>query len=393
MKWPADRIANSSKKSFGVYEKTIPLMKQGIDVIHLEVGLPGFDTPRNIKEATKQALDAGHVHYSVFSGIEELRLAITNDLQSRYELTYSPDEIIVTNGLTHASYAVLMAAIDPGDEVILLDPYYPQHINKIELAGGNVVLAPLNEKDDFRIDGDAIRACVTPRTKMISIVNPANPTGRVFSKDELKVIADIAIENDLLVMSDEVYERIVYDDNRHTCLASLPGMRERTFSLYAFTKAYAMDGWRVGYIAASSNFIPALLKVTKNDVAHVNTFIQHGAVEALTGPQDDVAAMLAEDDRCRHMVCDVLNSAPGMVCSLPEGTIYAFADVRNIEMPSQALAERILEKCHVAVEAGSFYGPSGEGYLRICFGAEPFDRIKTGVERIGDFLSSLDLAN
>lgn len=389
MKWPADRIRNSSPKSFGMYEKSIPLMAEGKDIIHLEVGRPSFDTPENIKNAVKCALDNGKVHYSDFAGEPALREAITGRLREHNQLDYSPGEILVTNGLTHASFAVLMAAIDEGDEVILLEPYYPQHINKVELAGGKIVLAPLNAEKNYCVDRAAIESRITKRTRMIVIVNPANPTGRVFSRDELQIIADIAIKHDLLVMSDEVYEQIIYDGNKHISIASLEGMRDRTFSMFAYTKAYAMDGWRIGYIAASRQFMPALMKITMNDVAHVNTFIQDGALEALTGPQDAVAAMVAEDDRCRRMTCERLNQMSGVTCNMPEASIYAFPDISATGKTSQELADILLQEAHVVVEAGTFYGAAGEGHLRVCFGAEPYDRIAEGLDRMARVLAAL----
>lgn len=387
MKWPANRISQSSPKSFGMYEKAMTLMAEGKDVIHLEVGRPDFDTPVHIKEATKKALDDGIVHYGDFAGDLKLRQALSDKLRSFNELDVSPDEIIVTNGLTHAAYAVFMAALDDGDEVILLEPYYPQHINKIELAGGKVVTAPLDGENGFRIDRAAIESRITGKTKMISIVNPANPTGRVFTYDELKIVADLAIEHDLLVVSDEVYEYITYDGNQHVSIASLPGMRDRTFSLFAYTKAFAMDGWRLGYVACKKEFIPALLKVTVNDVAHVNVFIQEGAYAAITGPQDCLAEMIAEDDRRRELVCRRLDEMKNVVCPKPQGTIYAYPDVSAIGKPSLQIAEEILHETHVVVEDGAFYGPAGEGHLRVCFGSESYEVIEQAMDRLQEYFA------
>lgn len=392
MKWPAQRVSTSSPKSFGMHEKSVPLMENGVDLIHLEVGRPSFDTPENVKAAVKRALDEGNVHYSAFAGVAELREAIAERLKKHNNLDYSSEEILVTNGLTHASFAVMMAAIDEGDEVLLLEPYYPQHINKIELAGGKAVFAPLDAANNYTVDPSKIEARITSRTKMLCIVNPGNPTGRVWTRNELQAIADISIRHDLLVMSDEVYEQIIYDDGRHISIASLPGMRDRTFSLFAFTKAYAMDGWRVGYLAASKKFMPALMKITMNDVAHVNTFVQDGAIEALRGSQDSVRKMVAEDDRCRKMVCARLNQMPGVQCEMPEGTIYAFPDISALGRSSQEIADLLLEKARVVVEAGTFYGPTGEGRLRICFGAEPYERIEEGLERMAKVISALEVS-
>jgi len=382
MKWPADRITESSPKSFGMYEKAMPLMAQGKEVIHLEVGRPNFDTPRHIKEAAKQALDDGKVHYGEFAGELKLREAIATKLRSFNKLESSPDEILVTNGLTHAAYAVFMAAINQGDEVILLEPYYPQHINKIELAGGKVVTAPLDRDNGFRIDRPAIESRINDKTRMICIVNPANPTGRVYSRDELQIVADLAIKHDLLVISDEVYEQITYDGNQHISIASLPGMWDRTFSMFAYTKAFAMDGWRLGYVSCKQEFMPALMKITVNDVAHVNVFIQEGAYAALTGPQQCLAEMLHEDNRRRELVCRRMNKMKGVVCPEPEGTIYAFPDVTAVGKPSQQIAEEILAETLVVTENGGFYGQAGEGHLRICFGAEPYEVIDKAMDRL-----------
>ena len=382
MKWPADRISQSSPKSFGMYEKAMEYMAQGKDVIHLEVGRPNFDTPLHIKEAAKKALDDGIVHYGEFPGDSKLREAISGKLKSLNKLDVSPDEVLVTNGLTHAAYAVFMAALDEGDEVILFEPYYPQHINKIELSGGKIITAPLDRENGFQVDRTAIESRITDKTRMICMVNPANPTGRVFSLDELKIIADLAIEHDLLVISDEVYEQITYDGHQHISIASLPGMWERTFSCFAYTKVFAMDGWRLGYVACRKEFMQALLKITVNDVAHVNVFIQEGAYAAITGPQDCLAEMLQEDARRKDLVCRRLNEIKGIVCPSPQGTIYAFPDVSAIGKPSLQIAEEILAETYVVTEEGTFYGATGEGHLRICFGAEPYERLEQAMDRL-----------
>jgi aspartate aminotransferase len=365
-----------------MYEKAMVLIAQGKDVIHLEVGRPNFDTPLHIKEAAKKALDDGIVHYGEFAGESKLREALVGKLASFNKLDVSPDEILVTNGLTHAAWAVIQAAVDEGDEVILLEPYYPQHINKIELAGGRVVTAPLDKENDFSIDRDAIESRINDRTRMICLINPANPTGRVYRRDELQIIADLAIKHDLLVMCDEVYEQITYDGHQHISIASLPGMWERTFSMFAFTKAFAMDGWRLGYLACPEKFMQALLKITVNDVAHVNVFIQHGAHAAITGPQDCLGEMLREDDRRREMVCRRLNAIEGIVCPRPQGTIYAFPDISAFGKPSLQVAEEILAETFVVTEEGTFYGQEGEGHLRICFGAEHYEVIEEAMDRL-----------
>lgn len=387
MKWPAKRISESSAKSFGMYEKAVPMMAAGIDVIHLEVGRPCFDTPTHIKEATKKALDDGLVHYSDFQGVPHLREALAEKVRRFNKIDVDADEILVTNGLTHASYAALMASLDEGDEVILLEPYYPQHINKIEMAGGKIVYVPLDGDNNFSIRPDWIEEKITDKTRMIVIVNPANPTGRVFTQAELEGLAEVAIRHDLLVLSDEVYEYIIYDKRKHISIAALPGMKERTITMCAFTKAYAMDGWRLGYAIAPKALMPALLKITKNDVAHVNTFAQEGAYAAVTGPQDCLDEMLADDQMKRDLVCQRLNQMPGVVCPEPEGTIYAFPNISGTGRTAQQLADELLSEAHVVTEAGTFYGPGGEGHLRICFGAESYERIEEAMNRMSSYLN------
>ncbi|WP_174802613.1 pyridoxal phosphate-dependent aminotransferase [Martelella limonii] len=389
MTYLARRITESSKKSFGMYAKAAALEGNGQDLIHMELGSPHADTPEPIKQATIKALLAGNVHYSHFQGIPKLRNALRDKLAAKNGLDYSADEIVVTNGLTHASFATFMALLDPGDEVILLEPYYPQHLGKIELAGARPVFAELDATDRFSINPALIEKKITPRTKMIALVNPCNPTGRVFSRAELQGLADLAIKHDLLVASDEVYEEILFGNARHISIASLPGMRERTISMFAFTKSFAMDGWRLGYLAAPADLIAGILKITTNDVTHVNTFIQEGALAAITGPSEILAALVEEDRVKRDIVVSRLNQMPGITCDWPEGTIYAFPDISALGIPSQTLAETILEKTSVVVEAGSFYGPAGEGHLRVCFGSQSTARVTEAMDRLQRFFGAL----
>ncbi len=369
-----------------MYEYALPLARRGVDLIHLEVGRPSFDTPGHIKDAAKEALDRGIVHYGEFAGTLSFREALADKLSANNGIDVGAGGILITNGLTHAAYVSCMAALDPGDEVVLLEPYYPQHINKIELAGGRVVTVPSRAEDGFRVDREALENVITPRTRMIALVNPVNPTGRVYRRHELDIIADLAIEHDLIVMSDEVYEMIVFDDNRHISIASLPGMQDRTITQFAFTKAYAMDGWRLGYLAAPEFMLPALTKISVNDVAHVNVFVQEAGRVATTAPQDCVRDMVAEDCRRRDLVCERMNAMPGVSCAVPEGTIYAFPNV-SAYGDSTSIARAILDATGVVTEAGAFYGASGEGHLRICFGAEPYERVNEAMDRLEDFFA------
>jgi aspartate aminotransferase len=385
----ARRITETSRKSFGMVGRAAGLGPAGADLIHLELGKPIHDTPQHIKDATIAALRSGKVHYGDLQGEPELRRALADKLLGFNGIDASPDEVIVTNGLTQASFASVLALVDPGDEVILLEPYYPQHIGKVELAGGVVVTVPLDAANQFGIRADWIEAAVTPRTKMIVLINPCNPTGRVFTREELDGLARVAIDHDLFVLSDEVYEYITFDDRRHVSIASLPGMRERTISTFAFTKAYAMDGWRLGYLCADASLIPGLMKMTTSEVTHVNTFIQYGGLAAVTGGQSDVDAMVADDRAKRDLVVRAMNQMPGVRCAAPEGTIYAFPDISGTGRLSQPLAEAILEEARVVVEAGSFYGPAGEGHLRICFGSVDHDQLDEAMTRLSRFFNTL----
>ncbi len=384
----ARRISETSKKTFGMYEMAAAL-GTGRDLVHLELGRPSADTPECIKQAAIAALQAGEVHYSDLRGIPKLREALATKLQKTNGLDVSSQDVLVTNGLTHASFAAFAAVLDPGDEVILLDPYYPQHIGKIELMGATPVFARLDAADNFSIKAALIEPLITSRTRMIVLVNPANPTGRVYTRLELQVIADLCIRHDLLVAADEVYEDIVYGDRRHVSIASLPGMAERSISMFAFTKSFAMDGWRIGYLAAPAWLMPGLLKVTANDVTHVNTFVQAGALAAVIQGAEALAVLVAEDLRKRDHVVDKLNRMPGVQCVLPEGSIYVFPDITRTGIASQQLAERILHEADVVVESGSFYGPAGEGHLRVCFGSQPFERLDEGMTRLTAFFNRL----
>ncbi|MCX5473370.1 pyridoxal phosphate-dependent aminotransferase [Alcaligenes sp. A-TC2] len=386
----AKRITGTSQKSFGMYEQAARLQGDTSDLIHLEVGRPDADTPMAIKQAAADALMRGEVHYSDLRGVPALREALAAKLRKQNKLDVGPDDVLVTNGLTHASFAAFFAILDEGDEVILLSPHYPQHIGKIELAGAHPVLVPLNKEQGFAIDAHAIEAAITPRTRMVVLVNPANPTGRVYRRSELEALAQLAIKHDLVVVSDEVYEDITYDDAEHISIASLPGMQERTVSMFAFTKSYAMDGWRIGYLAAPAWLMPGLLKITANDVTHVNTFIQAGALEAVVGQQEALRGMIADDDAKRRLMLQRLNAMANVSCAQVEGTIYAFADVRATGVPSQELAERLLKEARVVVEAGSFYGPQGEGFLRLCFGSASYEQIEQAMDRLQLFFAQLE---
>ncbi|MFV0387078.1 pyridoxal phosphate-dependent aminotransferase [Paracoccus sp. (in: a-proteobacteria)] len=381
----ARRITHTSKKSYGMVAKAAAF--QGDDLIHLELGKPCHDTPAHIVDATVAALRRGEVHYSDLPGLHEFRMAIAAKLRDYNGIQAGPDDVLVTNGLTQASFAAFMALVDHGDEVILPEPFYPQHLGKIEMAGGTPVTVPLDS--DFRLDAGRIAAAITPRTKAIVLVNPCNPTGRVYSRDELDGVADLARRHDLFVIADEVYDHIVFDAGQHVSIASLPGMHDRTVSMYAFTKAYAMDGWRLGYLTAGPSLLPALAKIVATEVTHVNTFIQHGGIAALTGPAQVLRDLVADDQAKRDLVVARLNQMPGIVCPRAQGTIYAFPDISGTGLTSQQAADRLMAEAGVVVESGAFYGAAGEGHLRVCFGSESDERLTLAMDRMQRFFNAL----
>jgi aspartate aminotransferase len=328
------------------------------------------------------------VHYSDLQGLPELRSALAEKLRDQNKLDVTADNVLITNGLTQGSFAAFMAFLDDGDEALLLAPYYPQHIGKAELAGAKVTIAPLDADNGFSINRSLIEPHITPATRVIALINPCNPTGRVYTRAELQIIADLAQEHDLLVISDEVYEEITYGET-HISIASLPGMKERTISMFAFTKAYAMDGWRLGYVVADAALMGPLMKITTNEVTHVNTFIQHGALAAVTGDASVLAGMVSRDRARRDLVVGRLNQMPGVTCAPVEGTIYAFPNIAATGLSAQDCADRLLEETGVVVEAGSFYGDAGEGHLRVCFGCAEIDVLTDAMDRMQRFFKTL----
>jgi aspartate aminotransferase len=243
----------------------------------------------------------------------------------------------------------------------------------------------LRSDQGFQIELETFMPYISPDTRMIVLVNPSNPTGRVYRNDELEVVARVAVEHDLLVVTDEVYEQVVFPGHRHISLATLPGMAERTISLFAFTKAFAMDGWRLGYLHAPTHMISAMLKISMNDVTHVNTFIQYGGLAALTAAGHSVQDMVADDCLKRDMVVERLNAMSGVRCSVPEGTIYVFPNIERTGLSSTRIAELLLEKAAVVVEDGAFYGRAGRGHLRVCFGSQGLDKLQLAMDRMTDF--------
>src|SRR5256884_9866418 len=354
------------------------------DVISLGVGEPDFVTPEHIRQAGICSIELGHTRYTSNYGILELREEIAAMLHRRYGLIYDPKtEILVTVGVSEGVDLAMRTLVDPGDEVISPDPGYVAYEADIIFAGGEPVPVPTFAKYDFGVRADEIAAAVTPRTKMILIGNPNNPTGGVVSKTELQGIAKLAIEQNLLVAIDEVYSRLVYN-TEHISIAAMPGMRERTVLLDGFSKAYAMTGWRIGYVAAPAHILEAMLKVHQYAIMCAGTAPQEAAIEALRNGENDVLMMHEAYARRRRMFVDGLNRI-GLPCCEPRGAFYAFPYIGDLGLTDEEFAEKLLFEEHVAVVPGSAFGTAGAGYVR-CAYCSAFDQLEEALVRMERFL-------
>jgi aminotransferase len=356
------------------------------DVISLGVGEPDFDTPRVIVEAGVESLREGRTHYTSNWGTVELRRALSRHLADRYGVRYDPaTEILVTVGASEAVDLALRATCDPGDEVILHEPSYVAYVPAIVFAGGVVRHVATRFEDDFALDPAAVEAAITPRTKALFLGYPCNPTGAVLPDDVQDELAAIAERYDLLVYSDEIYDRLAYGTYRHRAFSALPGMRDRTILMGGFSKAYAMTGWRVGYLAAPAAILEGIVKVHQYGIMSAPTTAQDAALEALVGGEAEVERMRSEYDRRRRLVVDGLN-AIGLRTFEPRGAFYAFPEVTTTTgLSSEAFAQGLLEEERVAVIPGSAFGPSGEGHVRACY-ATSYEQLEDALGRIGRFV-------
>jgi aminotransferase len=358
------------------------------DVISLGVGEPDFTTPPQVIEAGVRSLRSGRTHYTSNFGTLELRRALAGHLDRRYGVDYDPaGEILVTVGASEAVAAAMTAIVDPGDEVILHEPSYVAYLPAIIFNGGVPVLVPTHEADDFELDPAAVEAAVTPRTKVIFLGYPCNPTGAVMPDEKLRAIADIAARHDLLVVSDEIYDRLVYGGHVHRAFSSFDGARDRTILLGGFSKAYAMTGWRVGWAAAPRDILEGILKVHQYGIMYAPTTAQDAALTALTGAENDVQRMVGEYDRRRRMLVEGLNRI-GLPTFEPRGAFYAFPDISGTGLTSDAFSERLLFEQGVAVIPGGAFGPSGEGHVRACY-ATGYEQLEEALVRIERFVGSL----
>jgi aspartate/methionine/tyrosine aminotransferase len=365
-----------------VFERAKALEREGRPVIFLETGRPDFDTPAHIKDAAKQALDAGDVHYTSNYGTPALRAAIADKLRCDNGLSYDPEtEILVSVGAAEAILAAFLALAGPGDEVLYPEPGWVNYAAAARLAGAVPVPVPLREASGFQMDPDEVRRRLTPRTRLLVVVSPHNPTGAVQSPESLRALAELAVRHDLVVVSDEIYEKILYDDLIHVSLASFPGLRERTITVNGFSKAYSMTGWRLGYAAAPPPFIQAMNRVHQYNVSCACAFAQAGAVAALRGPQDCVAAMVREFRRRRDLVVPALNDIPGLACLRPGGAFYVWLNIQGRRMTSEDFALRLLETAYVSLVPGPVFGESGQGYVRLSY-ANSYERLAEALDRV-----------
>jgi aminotransferase len=358
------------------------------DVISLGVGEPDFTTPAQIVEEGVRSLRAGRTHYTSNYGTIELRRALAAHLERLYGVTYDPaDEICVTVGASEAVAATMAALVDPGDEVILHEPSYVAYLPSIMFNGGTPVMVSTTAESGFALTPKAVEAAITPRTKILFLGYPCNPTGAVLDEATLRAIADIAIKHDLLVVSDEIYDRLVYGGHSHIPISSLPGMRDRTVLMGGFSKAYAMTGWRVGYVCAPRDLLEGIVKVHQYEIMSAPTTAQDAAVVALATAEGDVQAMTGEYDRRRRMFVDGLNEI-GLPTIEPLGAFYAFPSIKPTGLTSEQFSERLLFGHKVAVIPGSAFGPSGEGHVRATL-ATSYEDLQEALTRIKAFVSTL----
>jgi len=354
------------------------------DVISLGIGEPDFITPRPILEAGISSLRKGETHYTSNSGILELRQALSTHLERLYGVHYDPkSELLITVGVSEALHLALTAVVDPGDEVIIPIPCFVSYQPVVIFADGTPVTLKTRVEDGFQIQTEALEAKITPQTKALMIAYPNNPTGAVMSRDRLLDVANIAEKYDLLVISDEIYDRLVYGGHKHVCFASLPGMRERTITLGGFSKDYAMTGWRVGYAAAPAQILAAMRKIHQYTIMCAPTISQVTALEALTNGEEHVQAMVAKYDRRRHLIVAGLNEL-GLPTFEPHGAFYAFPNIEASGMDDETFAERLLQEERVAVVPGNAF--NAEGHFVRCSYATSYEHIEEALERMRRFM-------
>ena len=384
----ARRISHlKAEGAYAVLASAQALEAQGRDIVHLEIGQPDFETYANVTLAGVRAISTGQTRYNPPAGLPALREALAVDAGRRRGVQFEPEQVVVAPGAKPLLLLPMLALLEPGDEVIYPDPGFPSYEATIGLVGATPRPVPLVEERDFDLDVEALEASLSPRTRMIILNSPGNPTGGILTPETLARVAGLAISHDLWILSDEIYSRLVYEREAPSII-SLPGMPERTIIADGFSKTYAMTGWRLGFGLMPQALAEKLALLLTHSVGCSATFTQYAGLEAVLGPQDEVDAVVAEFRRRRDLVVDGLNAIPGIQCPTPQGAFYAFPNVSAFGLSSAELAGYLLDKAGVALLPGTSFGRKGEGYLRLSY-ATSMDNIQRALERMAHALSAL----
>ncbi|HGJ67277.1 TPA: pyridoxal phosphate-dependent aminotransferase [bacterium] len=389
MNYLAERMSRlGTETAFDVLVKARALEAQGKDIAHMEIGDLSFDTPKNICDAASKAIYDGHTHYGPSAGYPQLREAIAKYISSTRGIDVNINEIVVTPGAKPIMFFGILACVNEGDEVIYPNPGFPIYESVINFVGAKPVPVPLLESVDFRFDIQRLVDSVTPKTRMIIINSPHNPTGGMLLKSDLEVIAELAIKNNIIVLSDEVYSKIIYGDAKHESISSIPGMKERTIIIEGFSKTYAMTGWRLGYGVMPEELAGHITKLMVNSNSCTAGIIQMAGLEALTGPQDSIGEMVKELKRRRDTIVDGLNAIEGISCKRPNGAFYVFPNVTQVPMDFAKIPDYLLYEHGVATLSGTAFGEYGKGYLRLSY-AGSMESIIKALERIDKAIKAL----
>jgi aspartate/methionine/tyrosine aminotransferase len=374
--------------AFEVLAKARRLEAEGKRIVHLEIGEPDFATPDNIVEAGISAMQNGYTHYTPASGIMEAREAVAGFVGRTLKTEVDPTEVVLVPGSKNVLLFTLLACIEPGDEVILPDPGYPAYASQVNFIGGVPKAVTLREESGFRMDLDELASLITPKTRMIIVNTPQNPTGGVLTAEDVEFVCELAHKHDLLVVSDEIYSQLVYGF-QHVSPLSHPGMRERTVLMDGLSKSYAMTGWRLGYAVAPKALAAKLDTLMINSSSCAAGFTQMAAIEALSAPESEhaVARMVKVFEHRRNLIVDGLNSIPGMRCARPEGAFYAFPNIEGTGFDEHELADRLLSEAGVAVLPGTAFGKAGKGFIRLAY-TQSEDELKLGLDRIREFIAA-----
>ena len=375
-----------TESAFEVLAKARRLEAEGMEVIHLEIGEPDFNSPSNIVDAGKRALDEGYTGYSPSPGYPELRERIAKEVRETRGVSVTGDNVVVTPGGKPIMFFLMMAVVDPGDEVLYPNPGFPIYESMISFVGGVPVPMQLHESKDFNIDIDEIAGQITGRTKLMVINSPNNPCGSVIPREDLERLSELAKQHDIIVLADEIYSKFLYE-GKHYSVSTFPDMRERTIILDGFSKSYAMTGWRIGYGVMPLELVEPISRLATNSVSCTASFTQMAALEALDGPQDHSYTMVAEFKRRRDIIVDGLNEIKGIRCRVPKGAFYAFPNIEDTGMSSEQFADDLLNKAGVACLTGEAFGEYGEGFVRFSF-ANSTENIEKALERIESFVKS-----